>query len=109
MQCKAENNRADILQEAIEHIKQLTNENYWLKHRGSFSQAPNLYEDDSDSTTSSSSSENNGMFCKYSSRVPSLPQLPSICSLAPNADQSDLKMPVMTRPQSQFESILSFP
>ncbi|GAN02004.1 hypothetical protein MAM1_0015c01443 [Mucor ambiguus] len=108
LQHKAENNRADILQEAIEHIKHLTNQNHRLKHRGSFSQMPNLYEDDSASVTSSSSSESNDMACKSSSHVSSLPQLPSISSSSLTSDQLDQKKPIMARPQSQFESILSF-
>ncbi|KAL9552928.1 hypothetical protein MBANPS3_003544 [Mucor bainieri] len=110
LQHKTENNRADILQEAIEHIKQLTNENHRLKHCGSFSQVPNLYEDDSASVTSSSSSENNDVVCKSSTHVSSLPHLPSISSFSPTSDQLlEQKKSMMARPQSQFESILSFP
>ncbi|KAK4521515.1 uncharacterized protein ATC70_012131 [Mucor velutinosus] len=109
LQHKTENSRADILQEAIEHIKQLTDENHRLKHHGSISQVPHLYEDDSDSVTSSSSSENNDITCKSSSYVSSLPHLPSISSLTSRADQLEPKKPTTTQPQSQFESILSFP
>ncbi|KAF1799815.1 helix-loop-helix DNA-binding domain-containing transcription factor [Mucor lusitanicus] len=111
LQHKTENNRADILQEAIEHIKQLTTENHRLKRRGSFSQVPNLYEDDSASVTSSSGSENNDIVCKSSSHMSSLPQLPSISSLTstPPDHLEQKRKPTMIRPQSQFEFILSFP
>ncbi|KAL7335712.1 hypothetical protein PS15p_201144 [Mucor circinelloides] len=109
LQHKTESNRADILQEAIRYIKHITNENHRQKHPGSFSQMPNLYEDDSASVTSSSSSENNDILCTSNLDLPSLPQLEPIPSFSQKSDQFKQKKPLMTPPQSQFESILSFP
>ncbi|KAG2194015.1 hypothetical protein INT46_001176 [Mucor plumbeus] len=119
LQHKTYSNRADVLQEAIDYIKHIKNENYYLKH-GSFPQMPNLYEDDAASITSSSSSEIDMVFPIDSNLLIKQPDKlatssTSACSFVPEANQSEQlttknkrKKPIMTPPQSQFEFVLSF-
>lgn len=107
------------MQEAIEYIKRIKNENYYLKHGGS-SQIPNLYEDDAASTTSSSSSEIDLIFPENLNVLIKQPHILATpptnnCSFVYKTDQSEKlttrnkgKKPVMAPPQSQFESVLSF-
>ncbi|KAI9478602.1 MAG: hypothetical protein EXX96DRAFT_571497 [Benjaminiella poitrasii] len=134
LQHKADNNRADILQEAIDYIKQVQNEKHRLKYGtelGSPSlDLPSLDEDDLSSvtsnTTNSSSSSGSADNCIMpSSSSPSL-LYNNATIYAPSSNntfisqssikhdddkqkQSCSKKPSTTLPQSCFESILTFP